>query len=254
MKKLYKSRRRRAYVKFYTMQPYRNNFFSFYNEWFDYILDLKWEYFLEDFYYRWSHIPFRKRDPNLFLDSFEDDNYDDSFYFFYGFDYFEKDFNSSEVFVNSVPFDDDEDDEWEMLDTLSGPIDDFSFDDFFFENFFIVIFFSFWFFPSFFPFLLVLYTFCYSTDEFLAFDDTFTEVDDSWSPFELSADELMWDYILGPCDSELDQALSYHTFAEFIFIEFLSFDEFFFSSRFWAHKPYFLKHNSLLISKLKNKT
>jgi len=47
-------------------------------------------------------------------------------------------------------------------------------------------------------------------------------------------------------EDEFEWGIASYTYAEFVFIEFFSFDEFFFYSRFWRNKPFISKNLRLL--------
>lgn len=91
--------------------------------------------------------------------------------------YSEGPFDDSKVFVDSVPFDDDEIGE-EIYDPENFFFDDnFEFDDFFLENFFLFVIFIFIFFPVLFPFFFFasIFFIAVNYEEFVIYDDVTQE-------------------------------------------------------------------------------
>jgi len=239
----YRNLKKRIKLNYYRIRPDTKYFFSFHNEWLDSRLQIFWDSFYANFSYDWSLV-FRRKQPVKFPD-------DKRSFFIVDPFYSEEPFDNSKVFVDSVPFDDDE-----FGENVYDPDDyffndsGFELDDFFLDNVFLFVIFTFIFFPVFFPFIFFFWILfiVIALEQFFIYDDVDTE-DEDW---EINDDEeddedsfersfIFPHYMWGEFDNEFSWSTDFYFYVEFVFLDFFTFDEFFVLGRSWAHKPLYKK-------------
>jgi len=238
-------RRGRYRLKYFKVSPSTKYFFSFHNEWLDSRLEWHWNTFYKLFRYRWWALPVStKRLPFRF-------NNESASFFLVDPLYSEEPFDESKVFVDSVPFDDDE-----YGESFEDPEnyffrDDFDYDEFFSENLFLFFIFLLIFFPLilpvFYPFFLLFLIIDndeafiyedsdYEDEDWEAYDEEEEEESESFEEFFLFSYEGIDDFY-----NEYIISTELYIYAEFVFFDFFTFDEFFVMGRSWAHKPFYKK-------------
>lgn len=106
------------------------------------------------------------------------------------------------------------------------------------------------FFPILFPILLLISIFFIVTvyEEFILYDEVTYEHED-WVLIDDAEEEDDVEFFLetsmfaddDDADLEYDVSTNFYFFAEFVFLDFFTFDEFFVLGRPWAHKPFYMK-------------
>jgi len=230
---------RRNTLKYYRVSPRTKYFFSFHNEWLDSRLEYLWDFFYAHFDYSWSLV-YTKRRAVRYPDEKE-------FIFTIDLPYSEDPFDNSKVFVDSVPFDDDEFGEHHYEPEENYLNEDFEFDDFFLENLFLFGLFIFLFLPVFFSFYYFVLCFILAIvlEEVHIFEDNDVENED-WEFIDDEEDDESFDEDFmfsydDEGDEEFGNSTDFYGYAEFVFLDFFTFDEFFVFGRSWAHKPFYMK-------------